>query len=301
MPTSGSSRRSRAIRCSATAAVQAERVAVAAHQPDLLVGADPPETASPRREQDEAGVAGQLGGAGVLDAAALVELVELLDGTSSSAMPVQPESTPCSARYSSASRPHADALTRIGRSLETIVTSQPSSARFLRHGEDAGVVVAQAESSRQRGGVGVVELDPQRAAVGADGDRPVESALADPQVVEQPQGLAGEVAELGMVAFALELRDDDDRQDDLVLGEPEHRARVGEQHRRVDHVGLALRRACARGRPRGRRGGVGRSVGRDRSLRSQFPLPDRRADRAPTRSRGAGRPPEGGIVPGPPS
>ena len=60
------------------AAVQAERVAVAPDEPDLLVGTDPPQTASPRREQDETGVARQLGGAGVLDATAVVELVELV-------------------------------------------------------------------------------------------------------------------------------------------------------------------------------------------------------------------------------
>ena len=47
-------------------------------------------------------------------------------------MPVQPlsESLIASARYSSASRPTADALIRSGRSLETRVTSHPSLARL---------------------------------------------------------------------------------------------------------------------------------------------------------------------------
>src|SRR5665647_1090678 len=48
-----------------------------------------------------------------------------------SVIPVQPESMASSARYSSAARPQADALIRSGRSLETSVTSLPSSARFL--------------------------------------------------------------------------------------------------------------------------------------------------------------------------
>jgi len=41
-------------------------------------------------------------------------------------IPVQPESATCSLRYSSAFRPIAAALTRIGRSLLTTTTSCPS-------------------------------------------------------------------------------------------------------------------------------------------------------------------------------
>ena len=46
-----------------------------------------------------------------------------------SASPVQPESTASSARYSSAARPIEAAFTRIGRSFETTVTVQPVVAR----------------------------------------------------------------------------------------------------------------------------------------------------------------------------
>ena len=46
-------------------------------------------------------------------------------------IPVQPESTACSARYSSALMPSEAALTRIGRSFETTVTSCPSWARCI--------------------------------------------------------------------------------------------------------------------------------------------------------------------------
>ncbi|CAI8286295.1 MAG: Uncharacterised protein [Cellulomonadaceae bacterium TMED98] len=47
-----------------------------------------------------------------------------------SAIPVHPESTANSARYSSAARPTEAAFTRIGRSFETTVTARPSAARF---------------------------------------------------------------------------------------------------------------------------------------------------------------------------
>ena len=139
----------------------------------------------------------------------------------------------------------------------------------------------------QRRRVGVVELDPQRAAVVADGHRLVEPALADPQVVEQPQGLAGEVAELRVVPFALELGDDDDRQDDLVLLEPQHRPRVGQEHGGVEDVRLVLglagacRRAC--GDAGGGRSRLGRAGGVRRDLTGRtchVPLPWRRASRA---------------------
>ena len=88
-------------------------------------------------------------------------------------------------------------------------------------------------------GVGVVELDPERAALVADRDRLVEPAVADPQLVEHAQGRAGEVAELGVVPLALQLGDHHDRQHDLVLLEALQRPRVGEQHAGVEDVGAA--------------------------------------------------------------
>ncbi len=94
----------------------------------------------------------------------------------------------------------------------------------------------------------------------ADRHRGVEPAGRDAQVVEQPQGRAGEVAELGVVALGLQLGDDDDRQDDLVLLEPEDRPRVGEEDRGVEDVGQRRRLGagrtsrCAPGVPAVRRG-----------------------------------------------
>ena len=166
--------------------------------------------------------------------------------TSSSAMPVQPDSTASSARYSSAASPTADALTRIGRSLETSVTSAPSAARLRATARMRVSLSPSRKPGRQDARVGVVELDAQGAAVVADRQRLVEPAVLDPQVVEQPQRLPGEVAELGMGALGLELGDHDDREHDLVLGEPQQRVRVGEQDGGVEDVGAPAGAVTAR-------------------------------------------------------
>ena len=144
-------------------------------------------------------------------------------------MPVQPESTASSARYSSAASPTAEALTRIGRSLLTTVTSKPSSDRFLATDR---MRVSLSPSRKPAGSeLGSVWLSSTRSVPPSSptGHRGVEPPLADPQVVEQPQRLPGEVAQLGVVPLGLELGDDDHRQHDLVLLEPQHGARVGQQ------------------------------------------------------------------------
>ncbi len=142
-----------------------------------------------------------------------------------------------SARYSSASSPTAEALMRSGRSLETSVTRLPSLARLRA-------------TARMR-----VSLSPRRKPDGRDaasvwlsstrmvppscpiGDRLVEPAVGDAEVVEHPQRGAGEVAELGVVPLPLQLGDDHDRQHDLVLGEAFRRAGIGEQHAGVEDIG----------------------------------------------------------------
>ena len=88
-------------------------------------------------------------------------------------------------------------------------------------------------------GVGVVELDAQRAAL-ADRDGEVEPAVLDAQLVEVPQRLPGEVADLGVVALALELGDHHDGDHDVVLGEAEERPRIAQQHRGVQDVGAEI-------------------------------------------------------------
>ena len=69
----------------------------------------------------------------------------------------------------------------------------------------------------------------QRAAVVTDGHRRVEPAVLDPQVVEHPQRLPGEPAQLGVVALVLQLADHDEREHHVGVAEAQQRAGVGEQ------------------------------------------------------------------------
>ena len=64
----------------------------------------------------------------------------------------------------------------------------------------------------------------------------------DAELVEHAKRGAGEVAELGVVALALELGDHHHREHDLVLLEPFQRPRVGQQDRGVQDVRAARRR-----------------------------------------------------------
>ena len=57
----------------------------------------------------------------------------------------------------------------------------------------------------------MIQLDVQRATLVADRDRGVQAAGLDPQVIEEAQGLAGEVAQLRVMPLALEFGDDHDR------------------------------------------------------------------------------------------
>ncbi len=79
--------------------------------------------------------------------------------------------------------------------------------QVLGYRKDAGVVVTQPEPGRQDRRVGVVELDLQRPPERRRLDRAIQAALGEAQLVEQPQRLAGEVAELRMVALAFQLGD----------------------------------------------------------------------------------------------
>ena len=64
---------------------------------------------------------------------------------------------------------------------------------------------------RQQRRVGVVELDPERAALVADRDRLVEPAVTTRSSSSIRSACAGEVAEFGVVPLGLELGDHDDR------------------------------------------------------------------------------------------
>ena len=111
----------------------------------------------------------------------------------------------------------------------------PLGREVRRDGEDPGVVVAQAEAGRQhRGSVWLSSTrsvpPPHRAASARRAGR---ARCAGRRACA---GRAGEVAELGVVPLGLQLRDDHDREDHVVLREPQDRPRVGEEHRGVEHV-----------------------------------------------------------------
>jgi hypothetical protein len=96
-----------------------------------------------------------------LEAALVIEVVHLLDADVEigDAGPAR-LSTASSARYSSASRPHRRGFDPQGQVLgddrDDVI---PLVGEVARHGQDAGVVVAETEPGRQRRSIGVVELD----------------------------------------------------------------------------------------------------------------------------------------------
>ncbi len=98
----------------------------------------------------------------------------------------------------------------------------------------------------QPGEIGVVELHPQGATLVVERDPLIEATVVDPEVIEQAESLACEVAQLGVGALRLELDDDDQRQHDLVLVEAVERPWIGQQDRRVQDVALAIPAARVR-------------------------------------------------------
>jgi len=127
------------------------------------------------------------------------------------------------------------------------------------HRQDARVVVPEPEPGREHRGVGVVELDLDRAAERADRQLGVQPAVLDAQVIEVTQGLAREVAQFGMVTLGLQLGDDHDRKDHVMLIESRDSRWVREQDARVEDVGVTVHRVghanspgrTARGQRRG--------------------------------------------------
>jgi hypothetical protein len=82
----------------------------------------------------------------------------------------------------------------------------------------------------------VVELDTDRSALVTDRQRLVQAAVGKPQVIERSQSVAGEISKLGVMALGLEFGDHDDREYDLMLGEPGQCSRIGQQDTRVEDV-----------------------------------------------------------------
>ena len=271
--------------------MEAERLAVAAHQVDLLVGADPAQRRTALGEQHQARVAGQVAGRGEVEGAVVVELVEV-GGARPRARPCRSSpgrSRTCvSPRYSCASRPTAEALIRSGRSLLTRVTSKPSLARLWA---TARIRVSLSPSRKPEGSDSAsvwLSSTRMRAAVLADRHRLVEPAVLDAQLVQHAQGRAGEVAQLGVVALALQLGDHHDGEHHLVLLEALQRPGVGQQHAGVEHVGPdGLRAGC-----------VSRGWDELGCVGTDSPLADRHVHSSPRSSihlRGPGECPEAGV------
>ena len=240
------------------AAVQAEHVAVPAHQAGSAALADPGQSGAPGRGEHQPRVdrqAVRLGrgllrpgldaragqgpqrDAGQVDLAVVVEGVQPLlrhaEGDGAAPARVTHELVAVLVRGEAHGRrlhAHRQVLGH-DRDRGALVRER------LRDGEDAGVVVRAADAQGQHVHGHVVQFDPQRAALGGDRHGLVQRAVAAAQVVEQAQGRARVVAEVGVGALGLELRDHHERQDHLVLGEVQQGARVREQHGRVHHVG----------------------------------------------------------------
>ena len=131
----------------------------------------------------------------------------------------------------------------------------------------------------------------------ADRHRLRRAARADPQVVQQPQRLPGEVARArGGARLPSSSVITTTGQHDLVLGEAQHRPRVGQQHARCRGRTCVCRLGCRRGAPRGAdrirtpqsRLAVGSAVGSTCSGCSHGRLPGRARRTGATRLRGAG-------------
>ena len=166
--------------------MDAERLAVAAHQVDLLVGTDPAQRRAAVGEQHQALVAGQVAGRLEVEGAVVVQLVEVrgadlelghpgvagvgvADGLAAVLLGVQADGG------------RLDPQRQVLGDQRDVVALV---GEVARHREDPGVVVAEPEAGRQRVGVGVVELDPEGAALVAHRHRLVEPAVGDPQLVE---------------------------------------------------------------------------------------------------------------------
>ena len=247
--------------------MQSQRVAVGLDPAHDAVGMQPCQRRRPAAVQDQAGVAGQAGGLGHHHRAFSVETVH---------------EAGCDLELG-----HARPARRHGELGPVLLGLQPDRRRLhaerqiLRHqhhvrafgpvvqrdGQDAGVVVAEPEAGREHRGIAVVELDPERAAVGVHRDGGVQSAVLDAQVVEQAQRRPGEVAEFGVCPLALQLGDHHHGEHDLVLGEPERSVRVAQQHRGVDDVDLGGGALVEVGAGLGQGVGHGRPLGRGRTHR----------------------------------
>ncbi len=242
MPTSGSSHL-QGDALLGRAAVQPEGLPVATHEVDLLVGTDATQRRTPLGEQHQPVVARQVPDEREIEYAVSVELVELAGAHLQLA-----HAGVAGVGVTDRLRPVFLGVQADGGGLDPqrqVLGDQRDPVTFVGqvvgHRQDPGVVVTEPEAGGERRRVGVVELDPDGATFHTDRHRSVEAPVFHTQFVEHAQRRTREIAQLGVVAFGLELGNDDHRKDDLVLGEPPQRAGIGQQHAGVEDVGTALR------------------------------------------------------------
>ena len=211
------------------ASVQPEDVTVTLDQPDLLVGTHPAQGRTAVGEEHQAGVDRHFRGCGDEDRLVAVEGVDFVLagfhlGNARPAGVLHQFVAVFVGReaHGGGFDPHGQVLRHNG-DVPAFV------GQVLGHCQDAAVVVAAAEPERKHVSGDVVQLHHQRAAAVANGNGLAQAAVLHAEVIEQPEGLAGKVAQLGVVPFPLKFGDDHDGDDDLVLCEAQQCARVGEQ------------------------------------------------------------------------
>ena len=82
----------------------------------------------------------------------------------------------------------------------------------------------------------MVEFDVQRSALCPNGNGLIQPPVLEPQIVEQTQRLAGEPAELMVMAFGFQLTDHHQRNHHFMFGEAGTGPRIGQQHGGVEHI-----------------------------------------------------------------
>ena len=85
----------------------------------------------------------------------------------------------------------------------------------------------------------MIEFYPDGSALIIDDDRLIESTILDPKVVQAAQSLAGEVTEFWMIALALELGDNRDRDDHFMFCESGERCRVCQKNTGIEDVNFS--------------------------------------------------------------
>ncbi len=215
--------------------MQSEGVAVAAHEAVLPLAGHATQGRSPLGMDDEAGVHGQTRHGGAHPDLGLVQVRDLV-------------AREVDRGDAGPARIHR-LLGEVFLGAETERRRLDAHRQVFRHDgdlgavlgdvhrdrEDAAVVAAGAHARGQHGGVGVVQLDAQRAVV-SDGHGEVEAAVLDAELVEVAQGLPREIADLGVVTFALEFHDHHDGDHHGVLREAEERPGVAQQDGGVQDV-----------------------------------------------------------------